>query len=395
MRVVQNFPRKWRVCVLVATVLGSSCGPARKAIDKPKPSAPVAAGKEAPKQSPSAGSRNSRELMPLLADSLGLRSFDFEGLEGQDLAGEALESQGTSRTTRVCDDSNQPDLGITTLRQEWSEGFARELSGWKFVQGEGLSNTRLETWSRPGGLFCSPEQWVKVGWQDSSNLAGLQTQVQIQLMLSKSSGSRETERYLTGTRQYVYSAEGHSLSGRDVTVSRSLIIGSPQLPNTVRVVLRENGTELRRTSGQIYTDPDHPIQEVLVRRLGDLAVTNGDNATNNFGAGSVVTISKFIKSGVILARQVDGTLMKTTIENLEYLGRKADGSFSCVPRSGKITDEISFDLPQLKGVVTVTREASAQGVVLTSQCSAGLSVEDCSDLIQKSLRQALTPYCLY
>ncbi len=330
--------------------------------------------------------------MPVLADSLGLRSFDLEDREPE---GQKVEAQGTSSITRICDDSNQSDLGITTLRQEWSAGFARELSGWKFVGSEGAANTRLETWSRPGGLFCSPEQWVKVGWQDSSSLAGLQTQVQLQLNLSKSSGTRETERYLTGTRQYIYSVDGYALSGRDVTVSRTLIIGSPQLPNTVRVVLRDNGTELRRTSGQIYTDPDHPIQEVLVRRLGEAGMTNAENTTNNTGPGSIVTISKVIKSGVILARQVDGTSMKTTIENVEYLGRKSDGSFSCIPRSGKITDEISFDLPRLKGVVTVTREASAQGVVLTSQCSAGLSVEDCSDLIQKSLRQALTPYCLY
>ena len=122
----QRILRKWHVCLLFAAVLGSSCGPERKVSPKPNPSAPVTGGGKSPQQPPDLSPReasNSRELMPVLADSLGLRSFD---LEDQEPEGQEVEAQGTSSIARICDDSNQSDLGITTLLQEWSAGFARE-----------------------------------------------------------------------------------------------------------------------------------------------------------------------------------------------------------------------------------------------------------------------------
>lgn len=388
MRFLVKVVAKPQFVFFFAASLSIGCGPERQLIQGPGPKPtrkPDLIQPTLPERPSVVPGGSATDLAPALADSLGLRPFDTEGGE-----------LGTAEPTRVCDDSNQSDLGITTLRQEWPQNDLHSWSGWEFAGGDGFENTRTETWSRPGGIFCSPAQWVKVGWNDASRLAGLQTQVQIQLNLSQKVGTRETQRFLIGARKYVYAPEGHGVSGKDVTVARTLIIGSPQLPNTVRVALLEGGNEIRRTSGQIYTDPDHPIQEILVRRVNETFLE--DRAVHADGVvspGSVVTVAKTIKSGVILARQADGTSMRTTIENLEYLGRRADGSFSCLPRSGKITDEVSFDLPRLKGVVTVSREASAQGVVLTSQCSAGVSVESCSELIQKSLRQALTPYCLY
>ena len=167
-----------------------------------------------------------------------------------------------------------------------------------------------------------------------------------------------------------------NLSDTSLSFQRTLIIGSENLPNEVRVVLKEGETEIRRTTGFVHTDPAAPIIETVTRSKGE----------------SPSVLGRTIESGRLFTTQPDGTKLTTTISSLVYKGRRADGSFSCVPVSGSISDDIQLSTGEN---LLVKREILDGSLTLSTTCRKGVSVEVCSDLIQKTLRKSLTPYCLY
>jgi hypothetical protein len=366
----------------------ASCGPELKTSQSKTPEKAPGATDPSNKDSLSKGSQ--KTLLSKVEAALLLRSFDaadwddLNSAQSTEALGaleemsafealSAVESAPSSplNETRTC--TQVADLGITSVWRQWTGNFLNT----KFLSENGTQSFRSETWSRPNPIACSEEGWAKVGWQNSSNLSGLSQKVSLQVNVARASGTRTTETFTSGERFFSYSPEAfRSVGPGEISFQRTLVIGSPTLKNAVRVVLKENDVELRRTTGFVHTSPDAPIVEQVVRSLGDKPSVLG----------------RTIESGKLITDQPDGTQVVTTVDKLVYKGRRSNGTFSCVPTSGSITDTVSFSSGER---IIVRREIESEGLTLTTRCEKGISVEVCSDLIQKSLRKSLTPFCLY